>query len=173
MSDNKKSLRTLLDEAHQIESMLVESGGELTPEIEALVALNEKLLPQKVDNCVMLVKRMDLVASQYKEMAEQFMRMAKSAMKVSERVEENILQNMQLNAQSELIGGLYRYKVQNNPPSVRIDSEAGLPGEYLITETITKVDRRSLISALKEGKEIEGAELVVSQRAQAYVNTKG
>jgi hypothetical protein len=48
--------------------------------------------------------------------------------------------------------------LQNNPPSVRIISEEGIPEKYLIPQAPT-IDKKGILAALKAGEEVVGCEL--------------
>lgn len=51
---------------------------------------------------------------------------------------------------------LFSFNIQNNPPSVDITDEKLIPQEFFIDQA-PKLDKKSLLAALKDGKEIEGA----------------
>lgn len=54
--------------------------------------------------------------------------------------------------------------VQRNPPSVQIDDEAALPPDYIETITTTRARKKELVTALKAGQIIPGAQLSQSTR---------
>ena len=57
---------------------------------------------------------------------------------------------------------LFSFRIQANPPSAKIEDEAKLPEAYLIQQP-PKIDKKSLLKHLKNGKEVEGAKLVQTE----------
>jgi uncharacterized protein YoxC len=51
---------------------------------------------------------------------------------------------------------LFSFNIQNNAPSVEVTDEKSIPKEYFV-EQDPKLDRKALLAALKDGKEIQGA----------------
>ena len=51
---------------------------------------------------------------------------------------------------------LFSFNVQNNPPTVEVSDEKLIPKEFFVEQS-PKLDRKALLAALKDGKEIEGA----------------
>jgi hypothetical protein len=49
--------------------------------------------------------------------------------------------------------------MQNNPPSVQIADENFVPEQFVTVETIRKVDKKSLLQALKDGEMFDGISL--------------
>lgn len=54
--------------------------------------------------------------------------------------------------------GLFKVRIQKNPPSVEIIDEKKIPDEYKIPQD-PKIDSKKLLNDLKSGKEIEGAKI--------------
>ena len=52
---------------------------------------------------------------------------------------------------------LFNFNIQNNPPSAQVD-EKQVDEKYLIPQP-PKVDKKAIITDLKEGKEVKGAVL--------------
>lgn len=52
--------------------------------------------------------------------------------------------------------------IQNNPPSVNIVNEDLIPNEFKSVEQVVKIDKKAILKAIKENKEIEGAEIKTS-----------
>ena len=49
--------------------------------------------------------------------------------------------------------------IQNNPPSIEVLDESLIPNEFKSVETVTKIDKKGLLKAIKGGEEIIGAKL--------------
>ena len=54
-------------------------------------------------------------------------------------------------------GKLFTFSISKSKPSVEISNLEGIPSEYIEVEEVKKVDKRKLLEALQNGKEIQGA----------------
>jgi hypothetical protein len=66
---------------------------------------------------------------------------------------------MQLLGTDEVHGLEYSVKVQKNPPKVNILDEAKIPGEFIVTETKTSINKREILDAMKDGRDVPGCEI--------------
>lgn len=166
-----KSLAVLIDETAALEHALVESQGEITPEIEAMLAVKDTHLPEKVDAYAMVIERMDTIFAFYRAKAELFNRMAKAAEAVSNRCEYNLKTAMETLHTDEIKGHDIKFKLLKSNPAVEIEDDSKLDPAYLITETVTKVDKKRIVEDLKLGVPVAGAKLRQSFALRKYVNT--
>jgi hypothetical protein len=153
-----KSLALIVNEASKIESMLIESGGEITPEIEAFMAVNAADLSGKVDSYNMVMDRFETLEAFYKSKADEFSAYSKRCQNIRKTLEDNIKYAMQELKTDEVLGNEVRFKLVATKPRCVVLDESKLPAEYLRTKTITEVDKPRLSEDLKIGK-VEGAEL--------------
>ncbi len=58
----------IVNEAMQIEQMLMESGGEITPEIDQALAVNSNSLVEKVDSYHHIIERFEALEGHYKSL---------------------------------------------------------------------------------------------------------
>lgn len=168
-----KSLVNLVSHASELETALVESGGEITPEIESLLEIKDVHLPDKIDGYAMFLDRMELVEAFYKAKAEAYLRLAKAASNVIDRCESNLKFAMNATHQDELIGNDFRYKLVKSNPAVIVEEESKLDESYKITEVVTKIDKKKIAEDLKLGVPVEGARLEQSHSLRRYANAPG
>ena len=79
---------------------------------------------------------------------------------------ENRIENIKSYLQNELeTAGIDKVKrptltvsIANNPPSVLVEDESLIPSEYMVPQP-DKIDKRMLLSVLKEGEEIPGCSI--------------
>lgn len=57
---------------------------------------------------------------------------------------------------------LFSFRIQNNPPSTKIEDESKIPEIYLIPQQ-PKIDKKALLKDLKAGQEVEGVRLVQTE----------
>jgi hypothetical protein len=167
-----KSLRELVSDTSEIEQMLVESNGEITPAIEAMLAVTCTALPEKIDNYSYMIDRMESIAAFYKAKSDMFLRLAFSAAKVSERCENNMKDAMKELKVTELLGNDIRFKLVKSNPAVNILDESLVPASYKITETTTRVDKKRLADDLKLGVPVAGAELTQGSSLRVFANSE-
>jgi hypothetical protein len=67
-----------------------------------------------------------------------------------------LVDNMKLMEKSEINTPLFKFRVQKNAPSLKVDDYM-LPKEYLKVKYISEVDKEKIREDLKAGKEIPGA----------------
>ena len=120
MSTALKSLAVIISETAALEQALVDSQGEITPEIEAMLVVKDTHLPEKVDNYSMVIDRMNTIHAFYRAKAEMFTRMAKAADTVATRCESNLKLAMETLHTDEIMGNDIKYKLVRSNPSVII-----------------------------------------------------
>ena len=170
MSEENKSLITLAKESNQLEVMLLESGGEVTPEIEAMLTVKEVNLPSKVDNYYHVMHRLDGLEIHYKEMADKFQKAAKTFSGASKSLKDRLKIAMRELGEDEIKGNDFRFKLSNSKPSLIIEDDKVIPKDYFVQVTETVLEKDRLLEDLKIG-EVAGARLEPSFSLRSYVNT--
>ncbi len=170
MSTPNKSLVAMASEMALIEQALITASGELSPELEDLLKCNDLELPEKVDGYAYRYSRLSMLEAWYKDKADEFLKMAKGYTKAADKLKDNAKTAMELLGTDELKGVDYRIKVSRSKPIVSVIDEKQIPGAYLITETITKVDKKKIAEMLTLGLSIPGAELNGSVSLRVYTN---
>lgn len=124
---------------------------------DTLDSINEAI-DVKVENTAYVIKTLEANVDAYASEIKR-MQAAKSAM-------ENNIKNLKLYIQESMEkvgldrveGKLIKVAIQNNKQSVNVLDEKKIPLDYF-TEQEPKLDKATLLESLKEGKEIEGAEI--------------
>jgi MinD-like ATPase involved in chromosome partitioning or flagellar assembly len=158
------TLNELVQFALNMESKLLESGGEITPELDAELSTLHNNLTTKIDSYAHVLNSFKM----RKELALNRLKEWEAVVAQCERTIDNINQVLDVNlsvlGKDRFDGMEYTITRQNNPASVEITNEAALPGKYLVTETKTKVSKREILEDLKNNVEVPGAQLKQSQR---------
>lgn len=160
----------LVNEASALEQMLIDSGGEITPEIENALVVKDQLLPEKIDNYSLIMERFEHLSEHYKSRAEMFIQIAKQCQNVQERLKENIKQAMLTLEVEEVQGFDIRFKLSKSKPKVVIFAEEVIPTEYKKEVTTIVVDKDKLREDLSIGL-VSGAKLEQSYSLRTYANT--
>jgi hypothetical protein len=161
MSEGIRSLSDIINEAQLIMDQLFESGGEITPETEALLAGSKLELKQKIDAYGFIIDqfkaRKDYAIGKTKEWGK----VADQCERALEYLESKVKTALTTLELSEIHGHEYTFKLRANPPSVVVENEAAVPGDYIVTETktTTRVDKKKILEVLKTGASIPGVHL--------------
>ncbi|MED4399840.1 siphovirus Gp157 family protein [Metabacillus fastidiosus] len=136
-----------------LEMMESDESIALTDTLEAI----EDQIEDKAENIAKLIKNMDAEAKAIKDEESRLADRRKSI--------ENRVTGLKTYLQGQLeVAGLDKVKrptltvsIQNNPPSVKvIDEKLLIP--YMVQQE-PKLDKKTLLSDLKEGKQVAGAEI--------------
>ncbi|MGZ3770043.1 MAG: siphovirus Gp157 family protein [Bdellovibrio sp.] len=165
-----KSLVLLVNEAMQIEQMLMESGGELTEEINKSLSVNSAELAQKVDGYDHILTRFESLEKHYKARAEFFKTIATQCKAAQDRLRDNIKFAMHEMGVSEIKGNDMRFKMAPTQGMLIIEDESMVPVEFKHEIVTTEIDKKALKDALLKG-ELPGAKLVPGFSLRSYANT--
>lgn len=149
--------------SNKIEEILIETGGELTPELEDLLAFkdyNESQLKASADIVAMTTERLQATINYYEANIEMLNKILSSIVKASDKLISNISEQMYLHNIDSLTGLQRELKFRFNPPSVEIVDESQIPSEFneiKITQTISK---KKIKQSLDLGQIVPGARMV-------------
>lgn len=165
-----KSLITLVSESNDLERMLIESGGELTPEIEAMLQVKGAQLPDKVDAYHFTKDRFATLETYYKERANFYYNIAKQCGAVQDRLVENLKYAMNELHTDELVGHDVKFKLSKSKAKLVIDDPEMVPVAYKTEVITTQIEKEKLRADLEIG-EVAGAHLEPSFSLRTYANT--
>ena len=154
------SLIELIKEAQEITSLVIESSGVLTPELEQRLALNEQLLPQKIDAYHYIITKLSADAEYLEEEAKKLMSAAKSMEFMQNLLKERIKSAIELSGESYIKGDRWEFKLSHRAPKLELSDLSKIPKEYFYLETTEKLDKEKLKDALLANKEVPGASFV-------------
>lgn len=160
---SKITIYSISAEQMRINELLEESGGELTPEIEEALVINEGNFLVKAEGYIESIARYKSMAQAAAERIKQLQAYKKTAENIEKRLKERLQYGMRVMERDKVEIGLHKVSLRSST-AVNITEEAHIPAEYIIVET--KVDKDAVKRALKEGIAIPGAELVTNQSIQ-------
>tara|TARA_R110000751_G_scaffold206469_2_gene310496 strand:- start:1205 stop:1693 length:489 start_codon:yes stop_codon:yes gene_type:complete len=156
----KNTLYEISNDYLQLVNQLEELEGELTPEIEKALEINESNLKVKGKGYVEIIKTKDVV-----NMAIDIEIKRLQALKKQNNTSISFLKDRLLGA-VELFGdietGLVKIGKRKSESLLIIDA-ALIPTKYKVQVITEKVEKMEIKKAIKNGKEIEGVELVINQ----------
>lgn len=157
MSSNK-TLVALTSEAHQLAMMIELLGGEITPELDEALQVNEQDLKDKADKYAFILKRIPMHQTYWKGIAEEANRVLKGLGDAETRLRDRIKATMAANGLNTIEGELNALKLSRARDSLVLD-EPKLPAAYLMTKTEQVPDKERIRSDIERGEIISGAEL--------------
>src|SRR5574343_640976 len=168
MSNNYKptTLRALTSLVQTLESKLIESGGEITPELEKEIELTTDNLLSKIDAYSIVKTKMEKSIEYHKQMMKNHAQIINEIERSMEWLEGNLRRSMDETNSDFLKGHEYIIKKRLNPPSCEIINEDIVPDEFNNQKTVTTIDKKKLLEGLKIGVEIPGARLVQGSRLE-------
>ena len=168
-----KIVNQVVNQVATIENMLLDSCGEVTPEIADMLAIKEVNLPDKVDSYAAVIERFGMLEEYYKEKAANILKIAKSASAIVERCKANLEYAMQELKLDEISGNESRFKLVHSNPSVIIADETKVEDIYKTTETTVKINKKSILEDLKMGLEVAGCKMQENVSLRKYAAKAG
>lgn len=141
------------------------SEGEVTPELEQELAINESQLQEKAVNYGYVIKQLGHEVNAVNEEIKRLTDIKKRNEKAIERMETAISNAMQLYGIEKVDSSFLKLSFRKSE-SVEIVNEAQLAPEYLTTKTTTAPNKTAIKEAIKQGVEVEGAVLVTNKNLQ-------
>jgi hypothetical protein len=164
-----KSLITIVNESASIESMLIESGGELTDDISKLLSVNVDEISSKVDGYNMIIDRFDSLKKYYISKSDFFKNISIQCDNASRRLKENIKYAMIEMNVDEIKGHDMKFKLSETSGKLVIDDPEMIPVDFKFEKITTEIKNVELKEALKHGF-VSGAHIEKSQSLRAYAN---
>lgn len=129
---------------------------------EAELKQIEQEFDGKVENCAKLIVGMNGESASITAEIERLTARRRALDNKVRHFKEYVKNEMLYSGRNRVKTDLFTIAVQNSPASLKVFNEAAIPPEYftLIPET-TKLDTAAVKAALKDGRQIPGAELFV------------
>lgn len=141
------------------------SEGELTPQIEIELQLNETQIKEKLVNYGYVIKNFEYEVNAVNEEIKRLTDLKKRNEKAIERMETAISNAMQLYGIEKVDSSFLKLSFRKSE-SVEIVNDAQLSPQYTTTKTTITPNKVAIKDALKRGDVVEGAILVTNQNLQ-------
>lgn len=157
MSENLYQLSLALQ---NIQDELVESGGELTLDLEKRLDETNLTFNEKVESIGKWVRNI----GGHKDMLDaEIVRLQarkSGAEALEKRLKDYVLTCMQQAGKTKMEYGLFSITIAKNPPNVGIVEGDLIPARFITIKTETVINKTEIIDALKAGEKIPGARLI-------------
>jgi len=139
----------LLEIAEEIES------DALVDTLEAL----QDAIEDKAENIAKIIKNLEADAKIIKEEEKRLAERRQSIEKKIDRLKQYLQEQLEVAGLQKVKRATITVAIQNNPPSVKVVDEKLIPSEYMIQQA-PQVNKKVILSLLKEGQQIPGCELI-------------
>lgn len=162
MSENLYELSTELARIHD---ELVDSGGELTDELEKRLDESGLAFTAKVENIVRWTRNLSTRSAAIKAEIDRLTALKKSADNLEKRLKAYVQMCMEMAGKEKVEYDLFTVRLQKNPPSAEVMDEGATPAKFLTIIPEQKVpDRKAILEALKGGEKVKGWQLVTERK---------
>lgn len=155
-----------------LEDLLLETGGEWTPEVEALFAENQGNLDAKVDGYAALIREWDADAEKWRVEEQRCAAHRKARENAATRLKARLCEELVRMDVLKVETPRFKVAVQRSAPSVEVlVAPEALPAPYqrVIPATVS-ADKKALLDALKAGEDLTG--LAALTEGTAYVRIR-
>jgi len=156
------TLYQISDEQRRINAMLEETGGELTPEIEEALAINEGNFVTKAENYGKAILYYDAIVEAVKVEKKRLDGIQKTAENSMKRLKERLIDAMKTFDKPKVELSTMNLSLRKSEKVV-IDDEKKIPKDCI--KVTVEVSKTALKAYIKEGKEC-GAHLEENQSLQ-------
>lgn len=159
----------IINEFSRLDSILIESGGELTEELEQALALNEKNLQSKVDGYKLYIEHLEKRAEYFKQIENEAKDARKMFENVQDRLKDRIKSVMSFLNVNEIEGESYRFKLIDGKDKLVIHDENAISDEYKKEVVSLELDKEKLMKDLQAGLKIDGVDIQVVKSLRTYI----
>jgi hypothetical protein len=140
----------------QLAEELINNMGEITPEIEVQLQINEAELRQKTASFAQLIQQMDyeneIIDSEMKRLKDLKDRRTKSIDRIKETIKHAMINCDVMEISSPTLKINFRAS-----ESTEIINEALIPERFIVTKEVRTIDKVGIKKAIKDGEEVPGA----------------
>ncbi len=145
-----------------LDGWLAESEGEVTPELEALLAEIDAKADEKIERVALYIRERQSHAAAVKEEVIRLTTMVKREERAADSLKAYLHRQMDALGKDRVNGVLCTVALQNNPPSVKGDLDEGALRQLEVSEPAFvrhvpesfALDRKAVLDAHKAGKPI-------------------
>lgn len=145
----------LVLDSYDLSRALIQTGGEVTPEIDGMIARSAG----RPDQVAELDEQLDAQAMFFRRRAAFFSKMAKGQEDALEKLRMNVTDAIKISGTTELQGEDGYWKLSTRSDKKLVLDEAKIEPAYLICVQEWKADKERVKAALEAGEKIMGASL--------------
>lgn len=158
-TSTKINLYQITQEIEAFTELIAMDAGEISETSEQLERQMEHLLATKTEGCINFVEReKDLIAIADEKIKalQEFKRKKKASI---DRFQNYVGDCLERTGREAFESDLYKVKFRKPSKVLEVEDEKNVPVEFVVIETITKIDRVGLKKAVKNGLLVDGISL--------------
>jgi hypothetical protein len=163
-----KSLYHISTEAKELVSALEENEGELNPDIESALRINQNELQEKSINYAYAIKTVSNDVDAISEEIKRLQALKKAKENVVQKLKDTVVNAMQIYGIEKVETPTLKLSIRRSEAVIIDDSFTKVnPEGYYMTEKITYTPDKTMIKeAIKRGQNIEGARIIETYNLQ-------
>lgn len=158
------SIYQLTTEAKELASVL--SEGEITPELETSLIINQAELQKKAIDYGFVIKSFESDISIIDSEIERLKALKTIRNNAIDRMKSSVLEAMEVYGIDKIESPTLKLSVRLNPESVELVNEYQIPDCYKKEKTTVSIDKAMIKEDLKSGLEVAGAVLKRGHRLE-------
>lgn len=158
----EKTLYDINQDYLRLMSEIEENEGEITPEMEQALAINEADHAAKLEAYGQIIANYKAEAEACKAEAARLKTKADRALKAADRLKETIRFFLTVTDRRKVAAGVWSFSLRDSK-AVSITDEASLPEAYWREKVERTPDKVAIKEAIERGEEVSGAAIVVNQ----------
>jgi hypothetical protein len=159
------NIYSIQNEYQLLINQIIESGGEVTPELELALTINKDQLQSKSESYAYIIKEMDAECDIIDLEIKRLQQCKKVRENTIDRLKSTLTTAMNVFEVPEIKTPLIKINFRKSESVIVMDVN-DLPKEYKVVKVTEQADKVKIKEALKAGESILGCELVVNQNIQ-------
>lgn len=156
---NAPTLYGITAELNAILAEIEDNGGEITPEIENALAINESDFVAKSEDYGHAILNLKAMAAAAKAEKERLAYLQKFYENTQKRLTDALSNAMQVFGQDKVENATMRLSLRHST-ATEVDDLDQVPAEYKTTKVEVVADKTAIKKAIQSGEEVPGAHLV-------------
>ena len=159
------NIYTIKNEYQLIISEIINNEGEITPELETALQINQSQLQSKAIDYSYVIKSLDSDCDAIDAELKRLQQLKKVRTNLAERLKNTISDAMNLYGVEKIETPLIKLSFRNSE-SVEITNESQLDACFIVTKTVSIPDKKAIKDAIKNGEIVTGATISYNKNLQ-------
>ena len=151
------NLYEITREALELASLL--ETEELTPELEAMLVINQEKMEVKVNNYAKVIANIQSDSDAIDQEIKRLKAMKESKERAITRLKDAVREAMLVSAIDKIESPLFKLSLRRSE-AVEVDIVEALPSQFVNIKNVVTADKVAIKEAIKKGENITGARLI-------------
>lgn len=163
------NLIEILFQKSELEKLLEDTTGELTPELEEQIKQIDVLEKGKVDALAGVFERIAVNSERIEKRIEEYSKAVKTLTTVEKRIKEHIKASMLASGQSRIEGDDHYFLVSKLKDKIIIDDPDQVPQYFKKTKILIENDLEAIRESIKDNIPVEGVRTEENYSLRKYI----